>query len=284
MPTKPKILLTGSYGLLGSEFSTLSDEGKTNYEFLCLGRQDLDITRIDTINTIFESFRPNYVMNCTAYTQVDLAETQTDICYSINVKGVKNLAIACEKWKSKLIHYSTDFVFDGLKQSPYLESDTPHPLNLYAQSKWESEQAISKILEKNQYLILRISWPYGKNGKNFIHQMLELSKTRSSLKVVDDQIGVANPAYLLAEKSLELMLHTTGLLHLTCQGQSSRFELISFFLKSLNSNCEVVPCSSSEFPAAAKRPHYSAMASERKLIQMPTWEEALLKYIKHLLS
>src|SRR4030095_3730934 len=280
-----KILVAGAGGLLGSEFNDLRQNPPfPGIEIIPKTRQELDIANPAQVEDCLALIKPHFVVNCAGYTNVDRAESEPEEAYRINAEGPSLLAQACLKNNAKLIHYSTDFVFDGKKREPYLESDAPAPLSAYARSKWEGEKAVASILPSDRRLILRISWPYGKNGKNFIHSLWELSKTRKEIRVVNDQVGVPNPARLIAKKTLDLLAETSGLFHLSCKGACSRFELIRFLLSHLKSSCKVIPVRSDEFPSPAKRPAYSALSTERKGIsnqlQLPFWQDALLEYLK----
>ena len=193
--------MTGAGGLLGSEFRSLSKNSAfASYEIVCLGRMDLDITQADSFEKQIERLKPDYLINCAAYTDVEGAELEKEQAWAVNVQGVQNLAEASRRHGIKLIHYSSDYVFDGQKRTPYLESDSPRPINRYGLSKWEGEKAIQSTLPLSQFLILRISWPYGKNGKNFIHQLWDLSKIRKNCGWWRT-VGVPNPAPLLATKN-----------------------------------------------------------------------------------
>ena len=286
MGRSKKILVTGAGGLLGSEFCSMALAENKEFATFPKNHKELDITHLPQIEENLSRIKPDFLINCGAYTQVDRAESEPELARKVNVLGPQKLAEACLRHQTKLIHYSTDFVFDGQKRSPYIESDPLAPLNIYGKTKLEGEQVIRSILPKDQHLILRISWPYGRNGKNFIHTLLELSKTRSEIKVVTDQVGVPNPANLLAQKTLCLMEETSGLFHLSCTGSCSRYELIRFLLERVRSACHMIPISSDQFTSLAKRPCYSVLGSEREEVirkaAMPHWQEALMEYLKDL--
>jgi len=285
MASVKKILVTGAGGLLGSEFKALSRKvSHRGYELLCKTRKELDITDSRAILSNLEKFQPDYLINCAAFTNVDEAEKKTNRVRLLNATGPKILAGACRNHGVKLIHFSTHFVFDGKKRSPYVESDAPVPLNHYGKMKLEGERGIQEILPEENYLILRVSWLYGIQGNNFIHDLWQKSKTQEELKVVDDQIASPNPSGLLARKTLDLMTETRGLYHLSCIGSCSRFELIQFLIEITNSRCRVIPISSNQFPVPARRPSYSVLGTEkveiRKKHPMPDWKEALKEYLR----
>ena len=174
-----KVLVTGAGGLLGSEFRAIEEIAPpAGFKIITQTHRELDITSPESVENSLTQLKPDYLINCAAFTDVDRAESEGTKAREVNVLGLKILAENCLKLGIKLIHFSTDFVFDGEKRSPYVESDSPRPLNLYGSTKWEGEKILRSILPEDQFLILRISWPYGKNGKNFIHQLWELSKRR----------------------------------------------------------------------------------------------------------
>jgi len=278
------ILVTGGGGLLGSEFREISlKTGSGAKKIITLKHQELDITDPYQVDRAFGEIRPSYLINCAAYTNVDKAEVEAEKAEKINVAGAKILAQACEKSRVKLIHFSTHFVFDGKKTTPYLESDPVEPLNVYGRTKLEGERIIQSLLPPDRHLILRVSWLYGKNGNNFIHSLWNASKDVSSVRVVDDQVAAPNPAPLLAKRTLDLLETGEGLFHFSCSGSCSRYELIRFLFSELKLSCKVIPISSGEFASLAKRPAFSAMGSERtellKAADLPLWQDALRNYL-----
>lgn len=280
-----KVLVTGAGGLLGSEFVRLSDKHQfPNFSILPFRHAELDITSPDQVEARLDEIRPDYLINCAAYTNVDGAELEKELATRINLRGVEVLAKSCFKRNIKLIHYSTNSVFDGQKKSPYLESDPSNPIGAYGLSKLESEKKVVQILPPEQQLILRITWPYGENGKNFINNAIrQLSDSEVTLRAVTDQVGTPNPAPWLARQTLVLMEDVSGLFHLCCRGTCSKYELISFLISKMNSKSKVEPALTSDFPSPAKRPYNSSLETERKdilnKIKLPTWQEALLRYL-----
>jgi dTDP-4-dehydrorhamnose reductase len=285
MAGNKKILVTGAGGLLGSEFRALAlNPPLPGISIIPKTRQELDITDPGAVGECFAQIGPHFVINCAGYTHVDQAELDTEGAEKVNVFGAQTLAEACEKSGAKLVHYSTHFVFDGEKSDPYVESDKAAPLNVYGKTKLKGEKRIQSLLPAKQHLILRVSWLYGRNGKNFIHSLWRLSKTAPEVRVVHDQVAAPNPGNILARKTLDLLERGSGLFHFSCSGSCSRYELITFLFRELNSPCKVIPVTSSEFPAPAKRPIYSVIGSERtdlaKIASLPHWREALRSYLR----
>jgi dTDP-4-dehydrorhamnose reductase len=286
-----KILVTGAAGLLGSEFSSMARHPTpSELEIIPKTHRELDITDPQSVEECLTHVRPNYVINCAGYTDVDGAETERERAESVNIHGVRRLAQACEARRIKLIHFSTNCIFDGEKPTPYLESDNFSPINFYGETKLKSEQAVKELMRISNYLILRITWPYGENGKNFInHAIGQIKKTPNTtfeLKVVTDQIGSPTPALLLARKTLEIFERATGTFHLSCTGSCSKYELISFLIDQLKSPCRLVPARSADFPSPARRPKNSSLGTERmdlfRLLKLPPWQKALSQYISRL--
>ena len=277
------VLITGADGLLGSEFRSISASSVRGRKILGKSHRELDITDLRQVRRNVEELRPNFIVNCAAYRDIDKAESDRDSAYRVNVEGPRNLAEISRQAGVKLVHFSTHGVFDGEKAGPYLESDAVFPLNHYAATKLEGERVVASILPQAQCLVLRVAWPFGAKGNNFIHQILERAKRQPEIRVVADQIGVPNPARLLAAKTLELLDQADGLFHLSCLGSCSRFELMAFLVEALKLNCHLIPVTAAEFPTIAKRPRNMAIATERetiaKKLEMPHWREALSQYL-----
>ena len=279
-----KVLVAGGDGLLGGEFPAGDSlKNERGFQFYKFGHQGLDISDPEAVRRSIREINPKYVINCAAFRDIDRAETERDAAYSVNVVGSQNLAEYCAESGAKLIHYSTHGVFDGEKRGPYLESDSPGPLNFYGASKLEGEKKIASILPADQYLILRISWPYGRKNNNFISAILSLAKKNGRVRVVSDHFGVPNPASLLASKTLDLIREASGLFHLSCLGTCSRYQFISHLFERMKLPFPVVPVPASEFPTLAKRPKNIAIATEMSeignLAPMPNWEQALDLYL-----
>lgn len=254
-----KILVTGGNGQLAQ---CLKDVVKNNDE-LDVNFQDLpelDITNIQQLVSYFSKNELDYCINCAAYTAVDLAEEQSDLAYAVNADGPKNLAEACKKHQVKLLHISTDFVFDGKKQTPYIETDMPNPLGVYGKSKWQGERNIQEIME--DYFILRTSWLYSEYGNNFMKTMLKLSETRDEINVVSDQIGSPTYAGDLAEVLIKIVLSSStnyGLYHFSNSGAISWYDFAVEIFKQFGRKIEVKPITTKDYPTAAKRPKFSVL-------------------------
>ena len=195
-----KLLITGSCGQVGSELVLRSK--KNGYEFIATDVSELDITSRDAVESMLGQALPDIVINAAAYTAVDQAESNHEIAFLVNKVGPSNLALACSKYSIPLLHISTDYVFDGTKQSAYTELDVPNPTGVYGQSKWEGEEVVRRVLE--QHLILRVSWVFSRFGNNFVKTMLRVGKERTELGVVDDQFGCPTYAGDIAETLLAL--------------------------------------------------------------------------------
>lgn len=254
-----KILVTGGNGQLAQ---CLKDVVKNNDE-LDVNFQDLpelDITNIQQLVSYFSKNELDYCINCAAYTAVELAEEQSDLAYAVNADGPKNLAEVCKKYQVKLLHISTDFVFDGKKQTSYIESDMPNPLGVYGASKWQGERNIQEIME--DYFIIRTSWLYSQYGNNFMKSMLRLSETRDEISVVSDQIGAPTYAGDLAEVLVKIVLSLStnyGVYHYSNSGAISWYDFAVEIFTQFGKKIEVKPITTKDYPTAAKRPKFSVL-------------------------
>ena len=258
-----KIVLCGSQGQLGWDCKRVFEK---DYDVVALGRNELDITDPDNVNTVISDVRPAWVINCAAYTQVDQCETETDLAFAVNGEGPGYLAEACRASAAKLLHVSTDYVFDGIKEVPlhYTEVDTVNPISIYGQSKLEGEQRIAAV--SDDHVIVRTSWLYGIGGNNFLKTMLKLSlnSPEKRLKVVNDQFGSPTWTLRLALQLERLIrMDGQGLYHATSEGYCSWFELAQHFLKLMEVPFNGEPCTSDEYPTPAKRPANSILENAR---------------------
>ena len=277
-----KIFIAGSQGQLGKEI--VHQSLSRGIESFSYSHQDLDITQFILVRGIISDLKPDVIINCAAYNNVDGAESESNRAYKVNYEGVRNFAICAKLYGAYLIHYSTDYVFDGKKTSPYLKTDTPNPINIYGKSKLEGEKAIQEIFDN--FLILRVSWVFGQNPKaSFPLKLLSWSKSNSTLKMVSDQtssptsvVDIANTTFELLEKRI------TGLYHFSNSGFCSRYEQARFILNRICWAGKLIPVPSSEFPTPAQRPTFSALDNSEvsTLIgkSIPTWQEATLRFIK----
>ncbi|MFZ8785178.1 dTDP-4-dehydrorhamnose reductase [Thermocrinis sp.] len=274
-----KVLITGARGQLGKEFvKVLSSKG---IDFVALERKDLDVTNFEKVYKTLKEINPSVVINCSAYNQVDLAETEILKAFSTNAVGPYNLAIACREINAKLIHYSTDYVFDGIKKGLYTEEDSPNPLNQYARSKLLGEELVKQVLE--DYLILRVSWVYGEGTQNFLCKLEEWAKKQEVLKVVVDEFSVPTSTKTITEVTLKAIdAGLTGLYHLTNSGYASRYEWAKEYFKLKGISKLVYPALQADFNLPAKRPKWSVMSNEkisRALgITIRDWKEELKSF------
>ncbi|MFA6420248.1 MAG: dTDP-4-dehydrorhamnose reductase [archaeon] len=270
-----KIIVIGSKGMLGTDLVYELKKNKSNI-IVALDINEVDITKEESLQKIVLE-KADFVINCAAYTNVDLAETNKEKCFAINVTGVKNLVKTCKNMGSTLIHISTDYVFDGKKEG-YDELDKKNPINYYGLTKSLGEDELIKNTDK--YYLVRTSWLFGKNGKNFIEIIKSISQNKSSIKVVTDQ--TARPTYTidLAKQIIYLIENKTpfGIYHITNSGKCSRFLFAKEIINLLKLNCVVEPCATNEFPSAAKRPTFSVL-NNNKLPQLRKWEIALAEYL-----
>ncbi|MGL4992724.1 MAG: dTDP-4-dehydrorhamnose reductase [Bacteroidales bacterium] len=275
-----RILVTGADGQLGCELKELSKRGYENLSFIFTDKQQLDITDLEKIESIIESEKIQYVINCAAYTAVDAAEDNHEAALLINATAVDNLAIACRRFDAKLIQISTDYVFDGKSYRPYVESDLVSPTSVYGTTKLLGEQAA--LSDDTQAIVIRTSWLYSKYGANFVKTMLKLAGQRDKLNVVYDQIGTPTYAADLADAIIRIVegeFHK-GIYHYSNEGVCSWYD----FTKAIHrlagiETCNLYPIESKEYPTRAERPHYSVLnkrkIKERFNISIPYWEDSL---------
>lgn len=276
------VLVTGANGQLGQALQFIA----TNYpeiQFEFYTSSNLDITNKEAVKTVFESAKPDFCINAAAYTAVDKAETEVEKSHLVNVRGAKNIAEVCNDFKSTLIHVSTDFVFDGDKNTPYTEDDLTNPQGVYGKTKREGEEAIISVLK--EHFIIRTSWLYSQFANNFMKTMLRLAQERSSLSVVNDQVGTPTQAVDLAETLVTIILSHSknyGIYHFSNEGSASWYDFAKKIFEINHISIDLKPIPSTEFPTPAKRPKYSVLdkskiKSEFK-IAINTWEDALKRY------
>ncbi len=261
---KIKTLILGSGGMLGKELN------KVFLDAIKFTRSELDITDEDRVRLVIEKLKPDVVVNAAAYTNVDGCEENKELAFNVNGRALEYIARSCSSVGATLVHYSTDYVFDGSKKK-YLESDKTNPINVYGQSKLRGEKNI--IVNIKNYRIIRTSWLFGLQGKNFVETMLMLSEDMDSVKVINDQFGKPTYAVDLAHKTGEIIKLSPGIYHITNEGTCSWYE----FAKAIIGN--VAPCSTDEFPRKAKRPKYSILVNT-KTGPMRHWKEALKAYLE----
>lgn len=278
-----KILITGGSGQLGTDLTLiLKNKSYTVYSF---SSKDLDITVIDKFLKKTKELKPDIIINCAAYTNVDGCETEREKAFMVNAIGAKNCAIVADTVKSKLFHISTDYIFNGNKKSPYTEYDSPNPESVYATSKYFGENLIKE--HYNNFFILRVAGVYGIHGNNFVKTIIKYAKEKDELKVVNDQVTTPTYTIDICNQIIKLLeTDNYGVYHCSCEGECSWYEFTKFILNKLNINTKVVPCTTDEYPRPAKRPTYSVMENfNLKLLKinvMRHWQEAVTEFLsKH---
>lgn len=290
-----KILLTGANGQLGRALWRLlrdsshelictdvwDRQGKEPDSFMIKDIEYLDITDGEMVEKMIGRVHPDVVINCAAHTAVDLCEEQEELAQRINALGPYNLAKSLEKIDGTLVQISTDYVFDGNADRPYVEEDEPMPVTVYGRTKYQGEKAVTENISR--YFIIRTAWLYG-DGKNFVKTMLRLSEEHRQIKVVNDQKGSPTSAEELAKMIVNLMgTEDYGIYHGTCEGETTWYEFAKTIFEMSDIKCEVLPVSTEEYGAKARRPLYSVLEN-KKYNQMgfpkfKNWKEALEEYL-----
>ncbi|WP_432626460.1 dTDP-4-dehydrorhamnose reductase [Brotaphodocola sp.] len=279
-----KVLVTGAKGQLGTDL--MNELEKRGIESIGVDVQEMDITDREACMRVISESKADAVIHCAAYTAVDAAEDNVDLCRKINGEGTRNVALACQATGAKLMYISTDYVFDGQGTRPWEPDDSRSPLNVYGQTKYEGELAVEELVEK--FFTVRIAWVFGVAGKNFIKTMLRLGKERGAVSVVDDQVGSPTYTYDLARLLVD-MIQTDryGRYHATNEGFCSWYEFAcEIFRQAGMDEVKVTPVSSDQFPVKAVRPANSRM-SKAKLTEngfepLPTWQDALGRFLKEI--
>jgi dTDP-4-dehydrorhamnose reductase len=276
-----KILVPGADGQLGRQFTEVL--GTNDYSVTALNRGKLDITDAEAVQNAISHYAPDVVINCAAYNFVDKAEPEFDTAKAVNAYGVRNLAISCSKSKTLLIHFSSDYVFDGKKGDFYTEEDEPNPINRYGESKLLGERFLSE--ETDNFLLFRLSWVFGEGRQNFLYKLSEWAKNRRILKIVYDQISI--PTYtgdIVSITLFALRKGLRGIYHMTNGGYASRYEVARYFLERLGRDNLVLPVASDYFPSPATRPYFSAMSNSRISneldVTIPEWKIGIDRYIR----
>lgn len=279
------VLVTGSGGQLGQALQFIAPN-YPDIHFVFCDSTILDITNLNNIKQLFKQFKPSFCINAAAYTAVDKAESEPEKAHLINVVGPKNLAVVCKEFDIILLHISTDFVFDGTKNTPYTEEDIPNPTGVYGQTKLDGERAIQKIWHK--HYIIRTSWVYSQFGNNFMKTMLRLASERDKLSVVNDQIGTPTNAVDLAEVLVKIVQspithhpspNTFGVYNFSNEGQCSWYYFAKKIFEFNNIKINLEPIPTTSFPTPAKRPAYSVL-DKRKIketfgVEVKYWETSL---------
>ncbi|MDP3980231.1 MAG: dTDP-4-dehydrorhamnose reductase [Chlamydiota bacterium] len=282
MKSDKKILLIGACGMLGQDLIVVLQEHYKSVSGIDI--QEIDISKKSDVQKVIPQLNPDILINCAAFTQVDQCETDIDMATSVNATALEYLSEVCKTNNTKLVHISTDYVFDGEKEGEYLETDITNPTSVYGKTKLAGEIAIQKRLDN--YLIVRTSWLYGKGGANFVRTILKLYGEKERLSVVNDQKG--RPTYTphLAQTIIDVIeKEGRGIINIANSGVCTWYEFARMIIKKKGLDPEkIVPVNTSEFPRPAKRPKNSVLSLSRLEnefgIMMPDWENALEEYLK----
>ena len=276
-----RVLVTGVKGQLG--YDVMNELKKQGLTGIGVDVDEMDITDAEACRRVITEAKPDAVIHCAAYTAVDAAEQNMELCRKVNADGTRNIAEVCKGLDIKMMYISTDYVFNGQGTRPWEPDDERHPLNVYGQTKYEGELAVEELSDK--YFIVRIAWVFGVAGKNFIKTMLRLGKERGAVSVVDDQVGSPTYTYDLARLLVD-MIQTDkyGRYHATNEGLCSWYEFAKEIFRQAGMDVPVTPVSSSEFPAKATRPSNSRMSKEKLsdngFERLPAWQDALGRFLK----
>lgn len=281
-----RVLVTGGNGQLGNALKAIA----SHYPSLCLlftDVQELDLTDSVALAAFVKDQSIDYVLNCAAYTAVDKAEDESELCDLVNHIGVKNIGEVASRFGVKVIHISTDYVFDGTNYKPYVETDRTAPASVYGNTKLEGEKALFEACFES--IVIRTSWLYSEYGNNFVKTMLRLGTEREELRVVFDQVGTPTYAGDLASAMLTIAageLFVPGIYHFSNEGVCSWYDFTIRIHQLADIQCRVLPVESSEYPTKAKRPHYSVLNKSKikntYQLTIPYWEESLRKVISYL--
>ena len=278
-----KILVTGGKGQLGTDCVRVFRE---THDVLSIDLDEVDITRRADLEDLVHKFTPDIIINCAAYTQVDNCEVERKLAWDVNVTGTENLVKCMEKQGERIIHISTDYVFDGRKKipEPYVETDEPNPVSYYGKTKYESEKVVQRA--SGRHVIVRPAWMYGVNGHNFLKTMLSLAlkNPEGEIRVVNDQYGSPTWSYALALQ-IERIIHvdTGGIYHATGEGFCTWFELAQYFLNKMQVSNNIIPCTSEEYPTRAQRPKNSILGNrhlkEKGINIMSQWRDDIDAFV-----
>ena len=292
-----KILLTGKDGQVGFE---LYKKLEMIYEVIATGRDELDLSNLENIRHFIDKIKPDMIINTASYTAVDNAESEPDLAYKINVSAVE---VICEKARElniPMIHFSTDYVFDGSQHEPYKEIDSANPLSIYGQTKWDAEELVRNY---TKHIIIRTSWVFGAHGNNFLKTILNAIQEKDSLTVIDDQWGAPTSAKMLADVTFEVIKNIKknlnfkdyGTYHAVTNGETTWYryakyikeESIRLGLVSKNRNSEITPILTIDYPTKAKRPLNSRLCTKKIkqtfMIELPHWQKEVKNVLKELI-
>ena len=279
-----KVLVIGSDGQLGLEFQKISSS-YDSLSWVFSNIKTLDLLISDSISSFLNNINPSIIINCAAYTSVDKAEAESKLAYIINYKAVDIISRWTRDNNKKLVHISTDYVFDGLSKLPLSENSNTNPINQYGDSKLKGEQVCLK--NDANSVVIRTSWLYSSFGKNFVKTMIDLMKKNKSVKVVNDQIGSPTYAYDLAKVIIEIIMNSknkSGLFHYSNEGETSWFEFARSIKELYNLDCKIIGVSSKEFKTLAKRPKYSLLNKSKIKttfnLEIPNYKQSLKNCIE----
>lgn len=280
---KMKILVTGMNGQLGHD--VVNELEKRGIEAVGVDIQEMDITDAQSVDRVIKEAAPDTVIHCAAYTAVDAAEDNEEACRKVNADGPRYIATVCKELDIPMLYISSDYVFDGKGTEGWKPDDTCNPQSIYGLTKYEGEVAVRELLSK--YFIVRITWTFGVNGKNFVKTMLNLSKKMDTVRVVNDQFGSPSYTYDLAKLLVDMVLTDKyGTYHATNEGICSWYEFACAIFKEAGIEMNVVPVTTQEYGAKAKRPANSRMNKDKLtkngFHRLPTWQDALARYIRAL--
>lgn len=275
-----KILVTGVKGQLG--YDVVNELTARGIEAVGVDIDEMDVTDAESVDRVIRETAPDAVVHCAAYTAVDAAEEQEALCRRVNAEGPQNIAKVCRELDIKMLYISTDYVFNGEGEGYWKPEDACEPQSVYGRTKYEGELAVKELLDK--YFIVRITWTFGINGKNFVKTMLNLSKNHDTVRVVDDQFGSPSYTLDLAKLLVDMVLTDKyGIYHATNEGVCSWHEFACAIFREAGIEMNVVPVTTQEYGAKAKRPANSRMDKEKLtengFKRLPTWQDALSRYI-----
>ena len=280
-----RVFVTGVKGQLG--YDVMNELEKQGLEGIGVDIDEMDITDADQVNKVIKEAAPDAVIHCAAYTAVDAAEDNEEICRKVNAQGTENIAKVCEELDIKMMYISTDYVFNGQGERPWEPDDEREPLNVYGQTKYEGELAIEEHVKK--FFTVRIAWVFGVNGKNFIKTMLNVGKTHDTVRVVSDQIGTPTYTYDLARLLVD-MIETDkyGYYHATNEGgYISWYDFTCEIFKQAGYTTNVVPVTTEEYGLSKAARPFNSRLDKSKLVEagftpLPTWQDALSRYLKEI--
>ena len=280
-----RVFVTGVKGQLG--YDVMNELEKQGLEGIGVDIDEMDITDADQVNKVIKEAAPDAVIHCAAYTAVDAAEDNEEICRKVNAQGTENIAKVCEELDIKMMYISTDYVFNGQGERPWEPDDEREPLNVYGQTKYEGELAIEEHVKK--FFTVRIAWVFGVNGKNFIKTMLNVGKTHDTVRVVSDQIGTPTYTYDLARLLVDMIdTDKYGYYHATNEGgYISWYDFTCEIFKQAGYTTNVVPVTTEEYGLSKAARPFNSRLDKSKLVEagftpLPTWQDALSRYLKEI--